>query len=92
MEKTFALHAQAADQLIVTVRLGDANGPVSLFVVPSDIPGLRLHAAPSLDERRGATLVLDSVSVSADAILGQTGHDQTEAVNAVLDRGVLALR
>lgn len=90
-QKTFALHAQAADQLIVTARLGDANGPVSLFVVSSDSPGLRLHAAPSLDERRGAALVLDSVSVGADAILGQTGQDQTEAVNAVLDRGVLAV-
>ena len=49
-QKTFALRSSRRSTHRHP-RLGDANGPVSLFVVPSDSPGLKLQPAV-IDERR----------------------------------------
>ena len=90
-QKSFALHAQAADSLVVSARLGDLEGPVALFVVPRTAPGVALTPAASLDARRGAAVAFNSVRVPANSRLGNGDADQSEVIDAVLDRGVIAL-
>ena len=41
--------ADAADALIVSARVGDGSGPVALFVVAGDTPGLKKRVAPAFD-------------------------------------------
>jgi alkylation response protein AidB-like acyl-CoA dehydrogenase len=85
------LHAQAADTLIVSARIGDQSGPVGLFLVPGTADGVERRLAPALDERRGAALRLENVAVSKDAKLGATEDDTLVAIDQILDRGVAAL-
>lgn len=90
-EKAFTLHAEAADSLVVSARLEHAEGPLSLFVVPGSAPGIRHRPAPTLDGRRGAALSLDRVSVPGDARLGAIDGDLSGVVEAVIDRGAIAV-
>ena len=90
-EKAFALHAEAADFLVVSARLREAGGPLSLFVVPGSAPGMRRHPAPALDGRRGAALSLDGVPVPGDAKLGADDDDLSDVVEVVIDRGAIAV-
>ncbi|MGI9422909.1 MAG: acyl-CoA dehydrogenase family protein [Hyphomicrobiaceae bacterium] len=89
--KAFALHAHAADTLLVSARVNRGDGPVALFLVPSDSSGLELHGAPALDGRRGAAVILENVRVPADMRLGKSDRDSIAIIDAVIDRGVLAL-
>ncbi len=89
-EKGFALHAHAADQLVVSARIGSDNGPIGLFLVPRSAAGVTLLPAPALDGRPGAAIRLEGVKVGAEARLGDGDKDQTEAINKVIDRGVIA--
>lgn len=89
--KSFSLHAQAADRLIVSARLEDENGPMALFAIPSDASGLEFHHAQSLDERRGAAVDLNQVEVTADALLGESSEDRAAVIDEIIDRGVIAV-
>ena len=51
--KSFSLHAHAADTLVVSARLGAADGPTQLFLVAPDSAGVTLNVAPALDGRQG---------------------------------------
>ena len=90
-EKSFALHAQAADALIVSARIGAADGPVGLFVVPASASGITRKTAATLDNRRGASVSLAEVNVESDGRLGSTDQDQTATIDRILDRAVMAV-
>lgn len=89
--KSFVVGAHAADRLIVSARIGSAAGPVALFIVPTALPGVHRNAAPALDGRPGATVRLDGVRVSANALLGDGGTDRLDTIDRILDRGALAV-
>lgn len=75
--------AQAA-HLLVTV---DLDGAPTLVLVPSDAPGLEVTPLAGLDlVRRYASVRLDGVTVSSDAIVGEPGAavDRAERVACVL--------
>jgi len=88
-EKSFAIGAHAADQLIVSARIGSENGPVGLFLVPRSAAGLALNQAPALDGRPGAAMTLAGVKVGADARLGASDSDMLGVIDEVLDLGVI---
>ena len=54
LEQGFALHAHAADTLVVSARVGGATGPIGLFLVPRTAPGVRLKPAPADAAARSA--------------------------------------
>ncbi|MEM7403846.1 MAG: acyl-CoA dehydrogenase family protein [Pseudomonadota bacterium] len=89
-DKSFALHAQGADTLVVSARLGAADGPLALFLVPSSSSGIKVRPAPGLDGRRGAAVSLDGVAIGPDARLGDAS-DRAGLVDELIDLGVLAV-
>jgi alkylation response protein AidB-like acyl-CoA dehydrogenase len=90
-QKGFALHAHAADRLVVTARLGSDRGPLALFVVPANASGVHLAPAPAFDGRRGAAVTLAGVKVGQAAKLGTDDSDKFGSIDAVIDRGVAAI-
>ncbi len=88
-EKGFAIGAHAADQLIVSARIGSEAGPVGLFVVPRAAAGVSLIQAPALDGRPGAAMTLAGVKVGADAKLGGSDMDMLAVIDEIIDRGVV---
>ncbi len=90
-EKGYALHATAADTLVVSARIGSGTGPVGLFLVPRTAPGLRLMPGPAFDGRPGAAVTLSGVKVGAEAKLGDGDRDMSGVINAVIDRGAIAI-
>lgn len=88
--KRFALGAQDADALLVSARIGGADGPVGLFVVPADAAGVTLNGAPALDGRRGAAARFDAAALDADALLGDAAEDRLAAIDLLLDHAALA--
>lgn len=88
-EKSFTLHAHAADVLVVSARVGDASGPVQLFLVPRDATGATLNVAPALDGRQGATVTLNGIQVGSDARLGDNDDDRLDLISDIIDLGVL---
>jgi alkylation response protein AidB-like acyl-CoA dehydrogenase len=89
--KSFVLHANAANQIIVSARVGGADGRLGLFVVPREAKGLHLTASPAIDGRPGAALEIKGVEVPATARLGSGDADAMPVIDAVLDRGALAV-
>lgn len=91
--KTFVIDGEAADLLIVAARTsgkaGDTDG-LTLFLVPGDAPGVtRTHLALA-DSRGAARIAFETVSVSADAVLGEV--DKGWAVlEPTLDRAYAGL-
>jgi alkylation response protein AidB-like acyl-CoA dehydrogenase len=73
--KRFVPFAHVADLILVAARTSDSDDPaegVTLFVVERGAPGLRLEPNVEMDlTSRTATLHLDDVHVSHDAVLGE---------------------
>ena len=90
-DKGFTLGAHLASMLVVSARIGLPSGPVALFLVPADAPGVVLNVAPSLDGRPGAAVRLFDVRVDAGSVLGNAGQDRLGVIDAVLDRGAIAV-
>ncbi len=88
-EKTFALHANAADTLLVSARLGSATGPVGLFLVPRKTDGVALNVAPSIDGRLGAAMKFTGVKLGAGTRLGDGDKDQMPLIDTLIDRAVI---
>jgi butyryl-CoA dehydrogenase len=86
--KTLVLGGGSADVLLVAARIdagaGDAPGPLAVFAVPADAPGLARRAYPTYDGRQTADLRLDAVRVPAAARLGGTA-DASPALEAAID-------
>ena len=67
---------QAADAWLVSARTSgalDSTDGVALFIVPRDAAGLRLERHEGMAGEPVADLVLDGVTVPADALLGPAG-------------------
>ncbi|MFY0637260.1 acyl-CoA dehydrogenase family protein [Maricaulis maris] len=87
--KSFVAEGHVADMMIVSARTAgseaDAEG-VSLFLVPIDAAGLTVERIKTVDSRNIATVTLDAVEVTADAVLGEVDGG-LKALEAVLDAG-----
>ncbi len=86
-EKVHVLEGHAADALVVSAL---TPGGVSLFVVPTDAPGLTRHRETRLDSRGAATVGFAGVSVPGDALVGEEGQGGP-IVEQVLDRATVGL-
>jgi acyl-CoA dehydrogenase len=92
-EKVQVLDGNVADVLVVSARTAgdarDADG-VTLFLVPSNAPGVAIERQWRLDHRPAALVRLDRVTVPADAILG-VEHQGAALLGRVLDRATIGL-
>jgi alkylation response protein AidB-like acyl-CoA dehydrogenase len=91
--KIAVLDGEAANQIIVSARLVNANGSsgkLCLFLVPAKTSGMTLHGYPRLGGGRACNLDLRDVQLPADALLGD-GSDSLDAVEAAVDRAMAAL-
>jgi alkylation response protein AidB-like acyl-CoA dehydrogenase len=91
--KTFVLDGEAAELVIVVARTGGAPGQtdgLTLFLVPSDAPGVKRTHLALIDSRGAAQIAFDGVEVAADAVLGEV--DKGWAVlEPTLDRAYAGL-
>jgi alkylation response protein AidB-like acyl-CoA dehydrogenase len=75
-EKRVVIDAAVSGKMIVSARTSgntrDATG-ISLFVVNTPAPGIRLKRYATLDGLRAADVTFDNVSVNADALIGEEG-------------------
>lgn len=91
--KAFVADGTGADAFIVAARTGGQSGErtgISLFLVPTEVPGLQVSPMQTLDSRNHARLVLAGVRVGAEARLGAEGEGFA-ALDAALDRGRVCL-
>ncbi|VIO78871.1 Acryloyl-CoA reductase (NADH) [Bradyrhizobium ivorense] len=91
--KIAVLDGAAANQIIVSARIANANGAsgkLGLFLVPAGTPGLALRDYARLGGGRGCNLDLNDVTLPTDALLGD-GSDALPAIEAVVDRAMAAL-
>jgi alkylation response protein AidB-like acyl-CoA dehydrogenase len=75
-EKTYVLDGHTADVLIIAARAEGTSGieGVSLFLVPREAEGVNCSWLPTMDQtRRLASVELDAVLISSDALLGKEG-------------------
>ncbi len=75
-EKTYVLDGHTADVLIIAARAEGTSGieGVSLFLVPREAEGVNCSWLPTMDQtRRLASVELNAVLVSSDALLGKEG-------------------
>lgn len=89
-EKWFVIDGLGADALIVVARLDDGAGPIGLFVLPSQTPGLQVLPLHMADSRNYARVVLGGVQLPPDALLASC-PDSTQVLDAALDRGRISL-
>jgi alkylation response protein AidB-like acyl-CoA dehydrogenase len=91
--KTFVLDGEAADLLIVVARTGGQPGEtdgLTLFLVPSDAPGVTRTHLSLVDSRGAARIAFDGVEVGADAVLGELDKGWT-VLEPTLDRAYAGL-
>ncbi|MGQ0686063.1 acyl-CoA dehydrogenase family protein [Bradyrhizobium sp.] len=91
--KVAVLDGQAANQIVVSARIVNANGSsgkLCLFLVPAGTPGMTLHDYPRLGGGRACSLDLRDVHLPPDALLGD-GGDALPAIEAAVDRAIAAL-
>jgi len=86
-QKTFVLDGHIADKLIVVARTSGASDSVegiSLFLVGSDQPGVKITRTLMVDCRNAARVNLDKVDVTEGALLGEQDKG-FDGLNKVLD-------
>jgi len=90
--KVLVLGADSADVVIVLARtagqIGDKEG-VTLFLVPTDAAGLTIKRFVNMDDRGAGEILLESVRVSSQDILGELNAGYSIALDA-FDRGAIA--
>lgn len=88
-DKVFVVDGSFADLLLVAARTagnaGEAEG-ISLFLVPSDTPGVERTRTWMLDSRNAARVRFSGVKVGADAVLGRVDGGWA-VLEETLDRG-----
>jgi alkylation response protein AidB-like acyl-CoA dehydrogenase len=87
--KTFVAEGHVADMMIVSARTagGDIEPEgVTLFLVPRDAVGVSVERASMIDCRNSASVTLENVEVTADAVLSEVDGGFA-ALEAVLDAG-----
>jgi alkylation response protein AidB-like acyl-CoA dehydrogenase len=83
----------SADVIVLAARQQGTSGAegISLFVLPADTPGVTRTWLPTVDQtRRQGEIVLENVSLSADALLGGFG-DSASALRKVIDLATVAV-
>ncbi|CAN7634436.1 acyl-CoA dehydrogenase [Variovorax sp. LjRoot290] len=91
--KAVVPQGEQADLFLVSARSSgapDDEAGISLFLVPAKTKGVYVRGAPAIDGGRVAEVVLDGVTLPADALLGAEGQGHAVLERAV-GRGVLAL-
>jgi pimeloyl-CoA dehydrogenase small subunit len=75
--KSVVIHGDSAHRLVVSARISgsrrDHDG-ISLFLVPADADGVKIHGYPTQDGGRAAEIALSGVTVSADDLIGPEGQ------------------
>lgn len=91
-KKIAVLDGHAANQIIVSARIQDSQGPskLGLFLVPSQTPGLKLDDFPRLGGGRACNLELSDAQLSEDALLGD-GSDALPTIEWAVDHAIAAL-
>jgi alkylation response protein AidB-like acyl-CoA dehydrogenase len=74
--KHYISAADECEALLLVARDGSPEGGLSLFVVPTDAPGLNLQPIPTalVSPDRQFTVFLDDVAVGQDALIGVAGQ------------------
>ena len=91
--KSFVLDGHTAGLLVVAARSAGSSGEegISLFVIPSDSPGLERRLLPTMDQtRKQAELALHDVRVPASALMGEEGEGW-KTLSGTLDLAAVAL-
>jgi alkylation response protein AidB-like acyl-CoA dehydrogenase len=87
-EKRFVLDGHVADLLIVVARTagrGEERRGLTLFLVPADAAGVERRRTQMVDSRNAATVRLDGVTLSEEAVLGEIDGG-AELLESILDR------
>ena len=91
--KCVALYGDSADWLIVSARTAgtprDAGG-ITLFLVAADAAGVEVTGYQTVDGQRAADVVLNGVSITADAVVGPLGEG-LPIIERAVDRAIGAL-
>ncbi len=84
---------EAADYILVSActdgGLGKSAG-LSLFLVPADAAGVTVRGYPMIDGGRGGELLLQDVTLGADALVGPE-NDAFDGIEATVAAGIVAL-
>ncbi|RJG06896.1 acyl-CoA dehydrogenase [Noviherbaspirillum cavernae] len=90
--KSVIPHGTSADLLLITARLASigAQGPLAIFAVPRDLPGLQLSSYATVDGVRAADIALNQVFVPATALL-DAAADTEAKLEEILDAGLAAI-
>jgi len=91
--KSVVVHAGLADTLLVSARTrGDGGDPegVSLFIVPREMPGLRLIEYTNVDGQRAADVLLEEACLAEASRLGAEGG-ALAAIETAFDHGLAGL-
>jgi len=88
--KMHVYFAQAADQLLVLARTGDAPTDVDLFLVPTDTAGVTLDQRMSISSDTQFRVEFDNVRVSIANRLGAAGTGWATWDNVMLEAVILA--
>jgi pimeloyl-CoA dehydrogenase small subunit len=91
--KAVVIGAPWADKLVVTARTSggqrDDKG-VTVFLLDKSAKGVSSHDYPTVDGLRASEIMLENVSVGADAVLGQVDNG-LPLIEQVVDDGIAAL-
>lgn len=88
-QKCLVWHGEIADAFLLTARVQGSND-LALFLVPRDAAGLSCRGYPTMDGLQAADLVLQNVTLGAEAMIGQAA-DGLAALEHGLDHGIAAL-
>jgi alkylation response protein AidB-like acyl-CoA dehydrogenase len=91
--KTVVLDGPSADYFLVSARsagrVAEGDG-ISLFLVPSDAKGLTAAGYSTQSGSRAADLLLEDVTLGADALIGTAGR-ALPVIERAVDRAIAAL-
>ncbi|MEE1656047.1 acyl-CoA dehydrogenase family protein [Microvirga sp. CF3062] len=92
-QKSVVLHGDSADKILVTARVAgsrrDREG-IGLFLVDANAPGLSRRGYPTQDGQRAAEVILESVRVDAENVIGNP-ESALPVVEKVTDIAIAAL-
>lgn len=92
-KKTFVLDGHVADQLIVVARTSGKSGAregLTLFLVDSKTPGVKITRTLMADSRNAANVKFTNVKLASNAILGAIDKG-ADILDPVLDRARIGL-
>jgi pimeloyl-CoA dehydrogenase small subunit len=74
--KSVVIHGDSAHQIVVSARISGSRRErdgISLFLVPADADGVKIHGYPTQDGGRAAEIAFSGVTVSAQDLIGKEG-------------------